>query len=304
MTDLGHTSSRADQEGEPPSALDWARRNGMTTDVLAHLRILTRRRQRRRMIGLSFAFATALVALVVVLQYRPAELPHDEPRAGEVAVLPPLQQVLPDGSHIELKDGAEVIVDYSAETRRVLLQRGAAHFSVEKNPNRPFVVEMNGVSVRAVGTAFCIDRSSENIVVLVTEGQVAVTDAGNGRGPEAAKPLRQILVSKDHKTLVELGAGESERALEVSPIDETDRETKLGWRTPRLDFFRTPLGEVLATFNRYNNRHLVLGDPSLADLRISGSLRADKTEALKELLRLGLDLQVEDNGAGEILIRR
>lgn len=307
MTDPDHSSSRQKSAGnaaEPASALDWARRNDMTTDVLAHLRILTRRRQRRRVLGFSFAFATALVAVVTMLQYRPVATKPADPQIGEVAVLPPRQQVLADGSYVELNDLAEIKVDYSAAVRRVELLRGAAHFTVAKNPERPFVVVVNGVSVQAVGTAFCVDRTSADIVVLVTEGQVAVTDRGHADGDAAPSQPRQVLVGKGNKTMVGYGGDARNQALTVLPIDATDRDLKLGWRMPRLDFFRTPLAEVLSKFNHYNEQRFVLDDPTLAELRISGSLRADKTEALKELLRLGLDLRVEDNGAGEILIRR
>lgn len=282
----------------------------MTGDVLAHLNLLTRRRQRRRMLGLSFAFATALIAVVVVLQHRPAALQATQPKVGEVAVLPPRQQTLPDGSRVELREGAEVAVDYSATVRRVELRRGAAHFTVEKNPDRPFVVAVNGVSVRAVGTAFCVDRNEEHVEVLVTEGQVLVSEVrpvvAEAGMPAEVDPVtpRQVLVGKGSKTMVGYGEGARHVALEVTPINAFDRETKLGWRLPKLDFFRTPLAQVLETFNRYNERQFVLDDPSLADLKISGSLRADKTDALKELLRLGLDLQVEDNAAGQISIRR
>lgn len=307
MSDSDQFASRSksvDDPSGPASALDWARRTDMTADVLAHVRVLTRRRQRRRMIGFSFAFATAAVAFVLVLQ-RPTSVQPAMPQVGEVAVLPPRQQILPDGSSVELNDGAEIKVAYSETVRRVELVRGAAHFTVAKNPARPFVVAANGVSVRAVGTAFCVDHTTADIEVLVTEGQVAVTDSGHGGGDAAvSNQPRQVLVGKGNKTLVGYGEGMRDRALEVLPIDANDYESKLGWRMPKLDFIRTPLGEVLAMFNRYNDRQFVLGDASLTDLKISGTLRADKTEALKEYLRLGLDLKVEDDGLGDITIRR
>lgn len=276
----------------------------MTADVLAHLRTLTRRRQRRRLVGLSFAFATAAVAFVLLVQ-RPAGVQPAGPQIGKVAVLPPRQQVLPDGSRVELNDGAEIKVNYTEALRGVELVSGAAHFTVAKNPDRPFVVAANGVSVQAVGTAFCVDHTTADIEVLVTEGQVAVTDRGHdGSDAAAAGRPRQVLVGKGNKTLVGYGEGMRHRALAVLPIDATDYESKLGWRMPKLDFIRTPLGEVLAMFNRYNDRQFVLGDATLTDLKISGTLRADKTEALKEYLRLGLDLKVEDDGSGDIMIRR
>ncbi|MBI4626652.1 MAG: FecR domain-containing protein [Verrucomicrobia bacterium] len=72
------------------------------------------------------------------------------------------------------------------------LARGKAHFTVAKNPSRPFVVSAGGGDVQAVGTVFNIRLRSEAIEVFVTEGKVQV-DSERGdrkaeRGPEAPGP--------------------------------------------------------------------------------------------------------------------
>jgi transmembrane sensor len=79
---------------------------------------------------------------------------------------------LPDGSRVELKDGSEVVVQYSASERRVKLTGGEAHFTVWKDKTRPFIVNAAGVEVRAVGTAFNVRLEAKSVEVLVTEGRV------------------------------------------------------------------------------------------------------------------------------------
>ncbi len=83
---------------------------------------------------------------------------------------------LPDGSVLRLNTDSLVEIAYSAVERRVRLVRGEAHFTVAKNPMRPFFVEVKGVAVRAVGTAFNVRLHAEAVEVLVTEGKVRVVD--------------------------------------------------------------------------------------------------------------------------------
>jgi transmembrane sensor len=66
--------------------------------------------------------------------------------------------------------------------RRVILQRGEAHFEVTKNPQRPFLVTAAGIDIRAVGTAFGVQLGTTAVEVLVTEGRVSVEkSAGSSR---------------------------------------------------------------------------------------------------------------------------
>src|SRR5581483_9214616 len=84
------------------------------------------------------------------------------------------RQTLADGSVVELNGNTQVQVAYSPAERRVRLVQGEAHFTVAKNKRRPFWVEAQGVSVRAVGTAFNVRLDPQRVDVLVTEGRVPV----------------------------------------------------------------------------------------------------------------------------------
>jgi len=102
---------------------------------------------------------------------------------------------------------------------------------------------------------------------------------------------------------VSFSAGTAE-SLTVQPINASDWEAKLAWRVPRLDFSQAKLGDLLPEFNRYAARRIVLADVELAELRVSGVLRADKVSALAEMLGKSFDLRVEDRGEGDIIIHR
>src|SRR5205814_7462486 len=109
----------------------------------------------------------------------------------------PTKQTLPDGSVVHLNTGAAISVAYTHSSRRVVLDRGEAHFQVEKSVT-PFVVAAHGIEVRAVGTVFSVQLMPQAVEVLVTEGRVAVDQsASNAPLPPSLNPTPQTLTFVD-----------------------------------------------------------------------------------------------------------
>ncbi len=182
--------------------------------------------------------------------------------------------VLDDGSVVHLNTNSVMRVRFTEEHRQVVLDRGEALFKVAHDVTRPFDVQAEGTTVRAVGTEFSVRvrgtaGGQKNIEVLVKEGRVAID------------PPRQELL--EHATLLPtsvstLSAGEtvtiSAKRLHVEKVAETDVDRKLSWTEGRLWFERQRLADVVAEFNRYNRRQMVIADPAIADLRIGGGFEA------------------------------
>jgi transmembrane sensor len=284
----------------PRHALDWAAGDGRAEWLLAELRARAARRRRRRTLGL---VATAVLALGAfwLVESRPLErLPQSRP----ALVHQPIRQVLADGSTIELREGAQLAVDFSTAWRRVRLTQGEAHFSVAKDPARPFVVTAGGAEVRAVGTEFVVQFAPGQIAVLVTEGRVALGRPA-GTAP-AAEPL--ALVGAGTRAVLETPAATDSSpapAPRVTALAPSEIAEHLAWRIPRLEFSGTRLDAAVALFNRHSRRHLQLADPGLGDLQVSGIVRADNVEALLQLLEANYHLVARDAGpAGLVLERR
>ena len=88
---------------------------------------------------------------------------------------------------MKLNEGALHSVLFTDTERRVRLERGEAFFQVTKDPRRPFVVEVGGVTVRAIGTAFNVRLGGGELDVLVAEGKVEVASTGPAQ-PDAPAP--------------------------------------------------------------------------------------------------------------------
>ena len=85
--------------------------------------------------------------------------------------------VLWDGTKVWLSPESEVeyLSTFSLVERRVRL-KGEAFFDVAKDTTRPFIVEVDGLEIRALGTAFSVntyDKSEPQ--VLLTEGRLQLT---------------------------------------------------------------------------------------------------------------------------------
>jgi transmembrane sensor len=231
-------------------------------------------------------------------------------RAATVVVQPE-SRVLPDGTVVELNRGTDLAVEFAAGdvgSRRVVLVRGEAHFQVAKDPARPFVVVAGGVAVRAVGTAFSVQLGSEAVAVLVTEGRVAVAvvpapDAP-GEPPASSLPAPLAMVDAGQQVSVELTPNPATIAPSVRPVSDTERDVRLAWRAPRVEFTGARLDDVIPIFNRFGSTRLELADPKLGDLLVSGLLRADNNASLVRLLENEFGLATERRGEVIVVRRR
>ncbi|MEY4938596.1 MAG: hypothetical protein RIQ93_331 [Verrucomicrobiota bacterium] len=278
------------------------------------------RRRRRRQVVSSLTGLVALFAAGVVWRTGGGSAAPANPFAARTAqlatvvLLMPERKTLPDGSVVELKEGAKIVVNFSAAVRRVELRGGEAHFQVTKDAARPFVVAASGVEAHAVGTAFAVQMRAGSVEVVVTEGRVAVAQGPQtsfapaaGSAPASA-PLVTLGVSD--RIVVNLSTAVTVTP-QVTSVPPAELDERLAWRAPRVEFTRTSLAEAIAVLNRYSAerrpggaaRRFVIADDALADVRVSGLFRVDRTEAFVGLLRHGFGIEAESRGGVEILLK-
>ena len=292
--------------------VEWVLASNAVDDVLREMNARLRRRRRVRASG-----GGIVVLLLAALAWYQVRAPEHAGIARSSAVVSlPERQVLPDGSVVELKPGAQIAVAFGSDGRRVALTAGEAHFQVEKQ-TVPFVVVVGGVEVRAVGTAFSVQLGSAEIEVVVTEGIVAVEQrptfsgnknaAGTSRGEASGIELARV--EAGNRILVPAPTATAPQpAPAVQPIGAGEIAARLAWRAPRLEFSRTPLDQALALMAQHaspGNRVVVtLADPSLAGVKVSGVLRADNLETLLRLLDEEHGIRSENVSPTETRLRR
>jgi transmembrane sensor len=163
---------------------------------------------------------------------------------------------LSDGTRVTLNTDSKLTVDYRPGERRVKLERGEAMFEVAKNPNRPFIVAAAGEEVKALGTVFVVRRDSARVAVTLVEGKISVS------APERSQRRVLAVLGPGQRLTVRPEAG--------SAIDHPKLEAITAWRRGQVMFDDSSLIDAAAEMNRYGARRVVVGDPSLGGLRISG----------------------------------
>lgn len=260
---------------------------------------------RPRFARLSFALAAAflLAVLGVTSWYW-----RNDHNLYSTAVGEQRSIVLADGSTLELNSRSRIRVRYTEAQRDVDLLEGQALFRVAHNKSRPFVVHSGSVSMRAVGTQFDVYRKKSDTVVTVVEGQVAVAEGnppttGQGYAPLLLEP--QTNPRTGATTAILLAAGEQltipaaqpsggkETAAVESP-QWADVAAATAWTQRTLVFESSPLTNVAEEFNRYNTRQLVITDPGVANIRITGMFSSVDPALLLSFLHTQPELNVQE----------
>jgi transmembrane sensor len=157
----------------------------------------------------------------------------------------------------------------------VILEQGEAHFKVTHNALRPFRVEAGNGVIRDLGTEFDVYKRPDAVQITLIEGKVDVGDLrGAVSGAQSAKS-------------VELNAGEQISVIDggLSQVGRANIPKATAWLQGLLIFDQERLADAVAEVNRYSAVKLLVVDPRLADLRISGVFHTGNTQSFLNALR-------------------
>ena len=201
------------------------------------------------------------------------------------------RQPLQDGSELFLNRGADVHVEYTDSARVVRLLNGEVNFVVAKDPSRPFWVEAKGVRLKAIGTAFSVRISKDELNVIVAEGTVAVQTGFHEEEPESHLEANQRAV---------LSFNPAHAGLAIEELAEETLEDELLWVPKLIDFEDVPLRVIVDEFNRRNPVHIVIRDRELQELRLSSVFWSDNVAGFVRLLEVKFGIKALARGDGTV----
>ena len=264
-----------------------------------------------------FALATAAAVIITVLAgvwaviaFNPGTVPGARQAVIEIASNTVYETAIGEQSTVRLADGTEVVlntnslieVNYTDKYRLLRLERGEMHVQVTHDTARPFFAIAGDKIVKAVGTAFSLEiTSDQRIELIVTEGKVVVGVQKNPQGVTAhVTPDFQVLSS------VTVAAGEQFvlDALQevITEIPPEEIEVKLSWRQGNLVFRGESLEYAVAEIGRYTTVEFVIMDEELKAVKIAGLFRAGDVDGLLATLRENFYVTYERTGDGKILL--
>jgi transmembrane sensor len=231
-----------------------------------------------------YAAAAAAILMLVGVSWWTLVAPH-EPN-GTVATVPadlPIRYAsargqirefrLPDGSEMTLDADSLAVVHFTGR-REIDLIRGRVLLAVAPDRARPLSVTANGYRIEDIGTRFDVNILGSSLTVTVLEGKAAVAPVTSRVQPAVVGAGQQLSIRGGVAALRTLGAS-------------TDM---VAWRTGFLRFDDENLGDAVQMMNRYSNIEIVIADPDIAALRVSGQFRAGDAagfaETIGELHRL------------------
>jgi transmembrane sensor len=223
---------------------------------------------RRRIGRRTWAAIAASATVVTVLVLWLVNIGPDKAMMTEAGEWRTVQ--LEDGSLVQMGPHTRLDVAFGEHHRLIRMSGGEALFEVAKDPARPFVVESQLATARAVGTRFGVSYLSkrDGVVVTVSEGTIAVSS--------------RLRVSPE----INLSAGEQmfvDRSTQTG-VQQVDAAAELAWAERTLVFDDETVKDAVDQFNRRNRVQIRIDDPRLGSLPIRGKLPVNDPASLASVL--------------------
>ena len=180
------------------------------------------------------------------------------PRGGEFSL------ELADGTRVWLNTESKLRypVAFTGDERRVEMD-GEVYFEVAKNREKPFVVTVNGVDIRVLGTSFNVSAYQEDVVTTLVTGKVQLK---KGDEQVVLLPNQQAIWSDDK-----------------FKVKQVDARNYVLWKEGIFYFEDVDLEMILDDMARWCNVNIFYVNPTLKKMKFSVEIK--RYEDINEILR-------------------
>lgn len=199
---------------------------------------------------------------------------------------------LPDGTRVTLDADSAIDVAFTGGRRDVRLLDGRAFFDVAHDRAHPFAVQAGGRVVTALGTQFDVRLTPGAIRVVLAEGSVSVASAAG------APPSQTVKLAP--------GQGFAAQTGKAGSVSAADLDEAQAWRQGVVEFHDQPLSEVIGVMNRYTRAQIVIKDPKVAALRVTGVFKTGDAPRFGRSVSqvLSVKMIARDDDTFELISRR
>ena len=182
------------------------------------------------------------------------------PRGGEFSL------ELADGTRVWLNTESKLRypVAFTGKERKVEME-GEVYFEVAKNKEKPFIVTVNGVDIRVLGTSFNVSAYQEEVVTTLVEGKVQLK---KGNEQVILSPNQQAIWSDDEFR-----------------VKQVDARNYVLWKEGIFYFEDVDLETILDDMARWYNVNVFYMNPALKEMKFSVEIRryGDINEILRRI---------------------
>ena len=158
---------------------------------------------------------------------------------------------LPDGSTGVLNKNSSINYKETYWGVRSVEFMGEAFFEV-KSTDKPFVISINDIKVKVLGTSFNLKVTDEFVSLYVIEGKVEMINKHNQTF--LVKTGQEARLNKQNQTFKEL---------------EKLSDNLMSWRTNIFSFQNTPLGKVFETLEKHYGTTFELETKEISNCKIT-----------------------------------
>ncbi|MBL7783100.1 MAG: FecR domain-containing protein [Saprospiraceae bacterium] len=229
--------------------------------------------------------AAAVLALVVAAVFF-FRNPSETQEVQIAATANTLTDTLTDGSVVVLNRNSALRIasNFNKKERRMRLE-GEAYFEVAHDREKPFVIEVQQLEVKVVGTEFNVDNRSEpgRVKVSVKEGKVQLS-AG----------AQSLLLVAGEQAVYESATGNITRVTQPNP-------NVLAYKNRLFDYEATPLGQVVRELSDVYGVDISLKNKVLENCPLHGRYDNLELDRVLDLIADAFSLTVEKKDGKVVL---
>jgi ferric-dicitrate binding protein FerR (iron transport regulator) len=195
-----------------------------------------------------------------------------------------MKDTLPDGSVITLNKNSSLTYPerFIKDTRTVAL-KGEAFFRITPNKTRPFIITVNDVRIKVVGTSFNVRSENGLTEVIVATGMVQVQ---KGNKEVALRPNEKVVVRRQDSVITK---------------EEETAQLYQYYESREFVCDNTPLWKLVAVLNKAYGANIVIGRPELRNLPLTTTFPNESLDRILQIISLTFNIEVEKTGTSTIL---
>jgi ferric-dicitrate binding protein FerR (iron transport regulator) len=170
-----------------------------------------------------------------------------------------------------------------AEDRRQVQITGEGYFQVEKDQEKPFLVQTGNIDIKVEGTAFNVSayEDDNNITTTVEEGKIA---------------LQETTENKQNNIITTLTAKE-QSVFNINSrqttIKQVDPQKYVSWKDGKLVLIDDPMARVKKKLERWYNVEVKIVDTKVYDYRYTATFTHESIEQAMKYLSMAAPISYE-----------